>query len=292
MQRKIYIFVPINIGRNLQSLLKRKAPGVEFITPSSPNEELKYFSEIFESPKKEEIPELIVTLQPEILKYCKREEIKQHFVDIGNQFPNIRKELEEKQLQSTQSFIKPLFYTPIILIINKDAKAKPASWSDLSHPQFKGKILAPDAKTPISMAFRQLMQEMNSQTHANDTLNSVKYSGLPFDVITGVNKGFYDIGILPLPFARYNIGKNIETFIPDEGAMVLPEMLLLRNDASEETMAVAHELFGKNIQRFFSQLGALIPVIEDIPLPAEIKHSPSFYWKGWDWFHNIIINNG
>ncbi len=288
MQSKIYIFVPINIGRNVESLLKRKAPNTNFITPSSSSEELKYFSKIFSNPIKEELPELIVTLQPEILKYFENNEVQQHFESCNMDSPDLRSDLAAWNFASTTSYIKPLLFVPIIMLINKDIKKPPTSWNELFEKRFRGKILLPDIQTPVSVAFNALMKDMAKDSDTNDFFDSLKYSGLPFDVITGVNKGFYDIGVLPLPFARYNMGKNVETIIPNEGSIVLPQMMFLRKDASTETKAVANDLFGKNIQRFFSQLGALVPVIEEIPLPVEIKNKPSFYWKNWEWYQKLF----
>jgi hypothetical protein len=288
MSSKIFIFVPINIGRNLESLLKRKAPETKFITPSSSAEELKYFESIFENPVKEELPEMIVTLQPAILKYFEKDEVRKHFVSFGDEIPPLRTDLCDLKLSNSLSYVKALLFAPVILVVNKDAKKCPSTWKDLLLPHFHGKILAPDALTPVSTVFHSIMKEIaGTDENANDFFNSLKYSGMPFDVITGVNKGFYDVGLLPLPFARYNMGKNIETIIPDDGAIVLPQLLFIRKDASAETMEVAKDLFGKNIQRFFSQLGALIPVIEDIPLPAEIKEEMNFHWKGWDWYKRL-----
>lgn len=291
MKSKIFIFVPINIGRNLESLLKRKAPETEFITPSSSSEELKYFENIFTNPVKEELPELIVTLQPEILEYFERPEVREHYIDFNTEFPELRTDLKEKGFESSQTFIKPLLYAPIIMLVNKDIKNPPKTWKDLLDKRFHGKILSPDAQTPVSKGFNFLMKDIAKGEDTEQFFDKMIYSGLPFDVITGVNKGYYDVGLLPLPFARYNMGKNLETVIPNEGAFVLPEMVFLRKDASPETIAVAKDLFGKNIQRFFSQLGALIPVIEEIPLPVEIKTEMNFYWKGWDWYRNLIIKN-
>ena len=42
MNEKVLIFVPINIGRNLDNLLRKEINGVEFITPKSPGEEFEY----------------------------------------------------------------------------------------------------------------------------------------------------------------------------------------------------------------------------------------------------------
>ncbi len=288
MKSKIHLFVPINIGRNLESLLKRKAPDTEFITPASSAEELKYFAKIFDNPVKEKLPELIVTLQAEIFKYFKRDEVREHFDNINNIFPDLRKDLTALDFNSTSPFIKPLLFVPLIMLINKDVKNPPTSWNELFKKRFRGKILLPDIHTPVSVSFNALMKDMAKGENTDDFFTSLKHSGLPFDVITGVNKGFYDIGILPLPFARYNMGKNIETFIPDEGAIILPQMMFMRKDASEATKEVARNLFGKNIQRFFSQLGALIPVIEEIPLPVELKDKPKFYWENWEWYQNLM----
>ncbi len=291
MKSKIYLFVPINIGRNLESLLKRKAPDTEFITPSSSGEELRYFEKLFANPVQEELPELIVTLQPEILKHFERAEVRKHFVEINTEFAPLRADLKTLNFDSTAAYIKPLLFVPLVMLINKDLKNPPTAWRDLFDKRFNGKVLLPDVQTPVSIAFNALMKTMADGEDLSGFFNSMKYSGLPFDVITGVNKGFYDVGVLPLPFARYNMGKNLDTLIPEEGSIVLPQMMFLRQGASEETKAVALDLMGKNIQRFFSQLGGLIPVIEDIPLPIEIKNNPKFYWENWAWYQQIATNN-
>ncbi len=269
--------------------MKRKAPNTEFITPASSAEELKYFEKTFSKPVEAELPELIVSLQPKILQYFENPDLQQHYVKMDDSFPALRKDLKIKQLDSSTDFIKPLLYAPIIMLVNKDIEQIPKSWNDLLKPNFHGRILAPDAQTPVSIAFNFLMRDFADNENTTKFLNKMKYSGLPFDVITGVNKGLYDVGLLPLPFARYNMGKNLTTVIPEEGAIILPEMLFLKKNASEETLTVAKDLFGKNIQRFFSQLGALIPVIEDIPLPAELKKNMNFHWKNWEWYKNLII---
>ncbi len=288
---KIYLFVPINIGRNLESLLQRRAPQAEFITPGSSGEELKFFEKIFTNPVRENIPELIVTLQPQILRYFEQEGVRENFESLDNLFPKVRDDLFSLGLHSPEKLVKPVLFVPIIMLVNRDVHNPPKSWRDLFEKRFHGKILLPDIKTPVSFAFSSLMKHFNDEN--NDSFfQSLKYGGLPFDVIAGVNKGFYDVGILPLPFARYNVGKNLATVIPREGAFVLPEMIFIRKDASLEVRAVARELFGTNIQRFFSQLGALIPVIPNIPLPAEIKDKMAFHWESWNWYKKIMIEYG
>jgi len=128
MKNKIFIFVPINIGRNLEGLLKRKAPNTEFITPSSSNEELQYFEDTFTKPVKENLPELIVTLQPEILKYFEDPLVKKHYTSSGKDYPPLRMDLKNINMDSTLTYVKPLLYTPIIMLVNKDVKNQPESW--------------------------------------------------------------------------------------------------------------------------------------------------------------------
>ncbi len=291
MASKIFIFVPINIGRNLESLLRRKAPDTEFITPANSAEELKYFADIFSGTDYDSLPELIVTLQPEIINFFQNKELRNQYVPFSEDFPDMRTDLKERDLDSTDSLNKPLLYAPIIMLVNKDLRNPPESWTDLLDPRFHGRVLAPDAKTPVSIAFDFLIKDMAGEKDVSQFLEKMRFSGLPFDVITGVNKGYYDVGLLPLPFARYSMGKNLETIIPKEGALILPEMMFLHKNATQETIEVAKDLFGKNIQRFFSQLGALIPVIEDIPLPVEIKTDMNFYWKGWKWYENLTLKS-
>lgn len=291
MSQKVFIFVPINIGRNLHNLLKKKAPETEIISPSTSNEELNYFEDIFQNLVEENLPELIVTLQPKILNYFNNPEIRNQYINFTDEYPGLRHDLVELSFQSTISYIKPLLFVPIIMLVNKELEKPPLKWIDLLDKRFFGRVIAPDNHTPVSIAFNLIFQDIAGDENFSTFLNSMKYSGLPFDVITGVNKGYYDVGLLPLPFARYSMGKNLETVIPQDGVMVLPQMMFLRKNASKETLSIAGELFSKNIQRFFSQLGALIPVTEDIPLPAEIKQNMNFLWKGWDWYKQLIINN-
>ena len=42
MNEKVLIFVPINIGRKLDNLLRKEINGVEIITPKSPGEEFEH----------------------------------------------------------------------------------------------------------------------------------------------------------------------------------------------------------------------------------------------------------
>jgi len=287
LKSKIQIFVPVNIGRNLDSLLKRMAPDAEFITPSSSAEELKLFNEIFSAGNREEIPELIVTLHPEILKHLDEIENSGFYLPLPVQFPALRSELVQAGFDGASAFLKPLLITPLIMLVNSDLEQPPQSWANLLDRRFYGKVLAPEIDTPVSVVFQQIMKEISGDNTA-PFLDKMVYSGLPFDVIMGVNKGFYDVGLLPLPFARYNVGKNLKMVWPQEGAIALPEMMFIRKDASEDTLKVAEYLLGKNIQRFFSQLGGLIPVLDGIPFPVEVKqNNNNLYWKGWDWYKKL-----
>jgi len=80
MDQKVLIFVPINIGRNLDNLLRKEISGVEFITPKSPGEEFEHIELALSNP--EEAPDVIISLQPEIIRSLEMIESSGHFEKI------------------------------------------------------------------------------------------------------------------------------------------------------------------------------------------------------------------
>ncbi len=291
MSAKISLFVPVNIGRNLERLLRRKAPSCELITPASSDEELRYFAKTLKDPDVADLPELIVTLHPQVLRSFDNPALRELYGPPSLEVPPLHPALRERGIESEDALVQPLLYAPVVMLVHRQLDDPPSSWADLLQPRFHGRILAPGKSTPVSLAFAGLFQRLTqAQDRLRDLtglLDGMKYSGLPFDVLTGVNKGYYDVGILPLPFVRYGLGRNLQTVIPKEGALLLPEMMLARRDASAEALAIASELLGQNIQRFFAQLGALLPVHAEIPLPAELKGDRQLLWPGWGWYRDL-----
>lgn len=281
MEQKVLILVPINIGRNLDNLLRKEIGGVEFITPKSPGEELEHINAALDNPK--EAPDVIISLQPKIIQSLEMIENSGHFAKIKKDEFTIREEFKDA-FNDASEYLQPLFLAPLIMIVNGDIDTPPRGWQDLAD-RFSGRVIAPSAETPATILFNAVMQDMG----AGRFCEQLTCSGLPVDVIMSVNSGLFDVGVIPLPFARYNIAKNAKPVYPEEGAMVLPQTALVKKSAGEQAQKTINYLYSVNIQRFFSQLGGMVPMRGSIPIPKEVeKNEARLYWKGWDWYKNIL----
>ncbi len=284
MDQKVLIFVPINIGRNLDNLLRKEISGVEFITPKSPGEEFEHIEAALSNP--EAAPDVIISLQPEIIRSMEMIESSGHFEKIQKDEFVVRQEFKD-DFEDAGDYLQPLFLAPLILIANGDIENPPQGWQDLAD-RFKGRVIAPSADTPAATVFNAVMRDMSAEN--NNFCDQLTCSGLPVDVIMSVNSGLFDVGVIPLPFARYNIAKNAKPVYPEEGAMVLPQIALVKKGAGEQAKKTINYLYSANIQRFFSQLGGMVPMREGIPIPKEVeKKNAKLYWKGWDWYQQLLI---
>ena len=283
MNEKVLIFVPINIGRNLDNLLRKEINGVEFVTPKSPGEELEHIETALSKP--EESPDVIISLQPKIIRSMDMIESSGHFEKIQKGELVVRQEFKE-DFEDAGDYLQPLFLAPLILITNGDLDNPPKGWQDLAD-RFKGRVIAPSADTPAATVFKAVMRDMSVDNKS--FCDQLTCSGLPVDVIMSVNSGLFDVGVIPLPFARYNIAKNAKPVYPEEGAMVLPQIALVKKGAGDQAKKTIDYLYGANIQRFFSQLGGMVPMREGIPIPKEVeKKNAKLYWKGWDWYKKLL----
>ena len=283
MDQKVLIFVPINIGRNLDNLLRKEISGVEFITPKSPGEEQEHIDTALSNPK--DAPDVIISLQPKIISSLGKIKNSGHFEEIQKEAFVVRQEFNEG-FGNASDFLQPLFLAPLIMIVNGDIENPPQGWQDLAD-RFKGRVIAPSADTPAATVFNAVIRDMSTENKS--FCDQLTCSGLPVDVIMSVNSGLFDVGIIPLPFARYNIAKNAKSIYPEEGAMVMPQVALVKKGAGEQAKKTIDYLYSANIQRFFSQLGGMIPLREGIPIPKEVeKQEARLYWKGWDWYKQSL----
>lgn len=282
---EVMIFVPVNIGRNLESMLHRQAPGLSFVLPGNASRELEYFAAIAAGERP--FPQLIATLQGALFKVMSQDMLGKHCQPIPEDLVPLRQELKALyKVPDTQ--LAPLFVVPIVMVANANLRSIPQAWSDLFHKRFIGRVLAPDADTPVTLALRAILQD-SFGVQAKTFLDRLACGGMPLEVAMAVNRGFYDVGIMPLPFTRYRMAGNLHTVWPKDGALGLPEMLLLNKDAGAETLNLARSLLSINVQRFFSLLGGMIPVIEGIPLPREtVQNEMNLLWKGWDWYRQLM----
>lgn len=139
-----------------------------------------------------------------------------------------------------------LFVVPIMMIVNSNLRNPPLTRSELLEKRFFGRVLAPDAITPVSLALHAILRDIYA-LEAERFLDHLAHGGTPFEAAMAVNRGVYDVGIMPLPFTRYCMAPNIYTIWPNDGALGLPEMLLIHKDAGAEVKKLAPCLLEKEV---------------------------------------------
>ena len=281
---RLYISVPVNISRFIVNDLKKICPDAEVTTSSK-----RYYAEDLELMEKiragriEEVPELIVTIRPE-LHGEKKFLAKTGVFDSGYRY-QADSFIESKGFMDDQWIMKPIFIMPLIIFYNRALKNPPASWEDLLEPRFKGKILATNEMTPPASLLKLFYIHHFKEAGKDFIEKNLNYKGLPVDVNRAVAKGEFDIGIMPLTFAKFSKDNNASYCWPAEGALPLPQVMLLKKDFSEDAKKAADYLISKKTQEFLSQKAGFIPIIPDVLPPRELKENQmNLLWNGWEAF--------
>ena len=90
---------------------------------------------------------------------------------------------------------------------------------------------------------------------------------------------------MPLTFAKFSKDNNASYCWPAEGALPLPQIMLLKKNYSEDAKKAADYLTSKKTQEFLSQKAGFIPIIPDVLPPKELKENQmNLLWNGWDAF--------
>jgi len=202
----------------------------------------------------------------------------------------MRPELVERGFADPSGCFIPLCFIPIVIIYNRTLPDPPTSWADLCDERWHGRIGA-----PFLDMFRRLMLVYGNGLFAADAVaqlvaNTV-FEGMPLEINMWVDSGKLDIGIVGLPFSRASRGGNVAMCWPQEGAFCLPEVMLVKKDASRDALAVAKYLLSAEAQRYISDIGVLIPVHPDVRPPQEAEDF-NIFWNGWDWFNHALACQG
>jgi|LGOV01.1.fsa_nt_gb ABC-type Fe3+ transport system substrate-binding protein len=283
-KNKVYISVPVNIARNVIMGIREICPDAEVFSSSK-----KYYAddlvflEKIQQGKIDDVPDIIVTIRPEIL-WKKNSLADSGFFDSQYTYKTDNF-LSSKGLLDENWILKPVFIMPLIIFYNTGVKNPPESWESLMEPRFKGKILSTDEETPPAVLFKQLYRHSFGHKGKDFVENSVGYRGLPIDVNIAVGKGEYDIGIMPISFAKFSRDNSAAFCWPHEGALPLMQVMVMKKDCSYDSRKAADFLVSEKVQQVFSQSAGFIPVIPDVAPPEEFnKNNMNLLWKGWDSF--------
>ncbi len=284
MQDKIYISVPVNVARSTILEMKKLTPEAEIFNSSTRfyQDDLRYLEKI-KAGNIDEVPDLLVTIRPEI-QWALNELKALDFFDIDLAYP-VRTDLTPKPLFDSTWLLKPIYVMPLVMFCNEDLADPPTSWRDLFAPRFKGKIITTDAATPPAALVQHLFPHVYGEEGERFITENIAYRGLPIDVNKAVTTREYEIGIMPLSFAAFS--KNNSTMVcwPQEGALPLTQVMLLKKGSSEACKEAARHLVAQPMQESFSQGASFIPVHPDVVLPKLYTHNKqSLFWDGWDDF--------
>ena len=289
-KNKIYISVPVNIARNITMGIKEICPDSEVFSSSK-----KYYAddlvflEKIKAGNLEEVPDIIVTIRPEIL-WEKNYLIESGFFDSQYRY-KVANFIESKGFLDEKWIVKPVFIMPLIIFYNKSVQNPPESWESLMEARFKGKILCTNENTPPASLFRQFYTHHFGDEGKDFVDNSVNYRGLPIDVNIAVGKGEYDIGIMPISFAKFSRDNSADFCWPPEGALPLMQVMIMKKDCCDDSKKAADFLISEKVQQVFSQSAGFIPVIPDVAPPKEfIKNNMKLLWKGWDSFIDMAAS--
>lgn len=280
-KNKIYISVPVNAARNTLMELRKLCPNSEVFNSSKKyySDDLVYLEKIKEG-KMDEVPDIMVTIRPELL--WERDYLKDLNLFDDEYKYDLDSDLESKKLLDDKWILKPIYIMPIVIFYNKDMENPPQTWDDLLEPRFKGKIITTDIATPPAVLFKQFYKQALGQKGEDFVENDVEYLGLPIDVNKAVSKKEYDIGIMPLSFAMFSKDNSTAICWPKEGALHLTQVMIMKKGYSEETKKAADFLVSQKAQKIFSDGASFVPVIPNIELPKQFKeNNKSLFWKDW-----------
>ena len=284
MSDKLYISVPVNIARNTIVELRKICPEAEVFNSSKRfyQDDMLFLEKIKEG-KMDEVPDLIVSIRPEI--QWALDDLKALDVfDTDFRYP-LRKGLTEQPLFDEEWLLKPIFVMPLVMFCSKDLKAPPTSWQELMEPRFKGKVITTDIATPPAALVRRQFCHSFGQQGERFIAENVAYRGLPIDVNKAVTTKEYDVGIMPLSFAAFSKDNSTRVCWPQEGALPLTQIMLMKKGYSPACEKAAQYLTSQLMQETFSRGASFIPVHPDVVLPkAYIENDQSLFWNGRDDF--------
>ncbi len=284
MKDKIYISVPVNVARNTILEMKKICPDAEVFNSSQRfYQDDLFFLECIKNGNLEDVPDLLVTIRPEIqwalnaLKELNR-------FDTQFRYP-VRDGLTGNPLFDDTWLLKPLYVMPLVMFCSEDLEEPPTSWRDLLSERFCGRVITTDSATPPAALVRRLFVHLFGSEGERFITDHLAYRGLPIDVNKAVSSKEYAVGVMPLSFAAFSKNNSTRVCWPAEGALPLTQVMLIKNDAGEACLKAARHLVSQGMQQAFSEGASFLPVHPEVPLPkAYLDNGASLSWQGWQDF--------
>ena len=290
-KNRLYISVPVNISRNITMGIKEICPDAEVFSSSK-----KYYAddlvflEKIKAGKIDEVPDIIVTIRPEIL-WEKNLLVDSGFFD-GQYRYDVTNYVKSNDFLDDKWILKPIYIMPLVIFYNRRIQNPPESWESLMEERFRGKILCTHEDTPPASLLKQFYSHHFGQAGKDFVDSKVDYRGLPIDVNIAVGKGEYEIGIMPISFAKFSRDNSTAFCWPSEGALPLMQVMLMKKGFNEDSQKAADFLMSPKIQQVFSQNAGFIPVTPDVEPPETFEqNNMKLFWNGWDSFLELKMTD-
>lgn len=175
-KNKVYISVPVNIARNMIMSIKEICPDSEVFSSSRKfyADDLVFLEKMLAG-KSEEVPDIMVTIRPEVL-WAKNELIESGLFDNQYRY-KVDDFIEAKGFLDESWVVKPVFIMPLVIFYNTAVKNPPQTWESLMEDRFKGKILCTNENTPPAGLFRRFFSHHFGDEGKDFVKNSVNYRG-------------------------------------------------------------------------------------------------------------------
>lgn len=273
---KIYISVPVNISRNIIMSVRDVCPEAKVFSSSKKYyaDDLVYLNYI-RSGEIDKVPDVFASIHPEMFAERKLLQACGHFdVDFRYETSGL---VTSSGLADKSWTVKPVYLMPLIIFYNTSIANPPQSWAELMDDRFKGKILCTHEQTPPAILLKKVYQD-----HYPDGLEFVEkhvhYRGLPIDVNKAVGSGEYDVGVMPVSFARFSRNNSANFVWPEEGALPLLQMMIIKKGCNETCRKAAEHLLSDSVQTIFSQQAGFLPVSPRILEPEIFEQNKKKLW--------------
>ncbi len=229
-----------------------------------------------------EAPELMATHQVSHLRDHGRALQSGVYARSTEMLPSVRTELARLGMEDPTGLFTVFCLVPVGIIHHKDVRDPPRSWSELAAPRWAGTVTTFDMNT-IYALLRIGMRDILGRG-ADAFIESMHFRGTPMNVNHMVDAGEVEVAVMPLPFGQASRQGNVRFQWPEEGALVVPNVLLLKALPDPRAVETGRYLLSEGVQRMMGPLG-LIPVHPGVAMPRLVeKHNLQIRWSGWPTF--------
>ena len=194
----------------------------------------------------------------------------------------MRQELIQAGLKEESDIYKVVCVVPMMILTGKEMAEKITGWKDLAEEPFPGRMVIPPANTPAPDLFRLYMESLCGEK-GRMAADTVQASLLPQDINKSIDEGNHLAGMVFPAFGRTSRNGTTQAIWPEEGAVAIPLVALLRADAPPKATQILDVIFSNLIQTRLAEEGLFLAIRDDVPLIDEmVENHNHLAWCGWE----------